>query len=152
MIRCTRFRPYERNSLRGFVDLELTRVGLVLRDCAWHEKNGKQWVAFPARSYADKDGGTQWQPLVEFADGARAAREQFQQQAIEAIHAVVAERENAVACEALRRSGLGACYVRDAAVALPYNANADFGGALPRMPAEPDPGPGWLRSRRECAS
>jgi hypothetical protein len=95
MIRCMRFRPYERNSLRGFVDLELTRVGLVLRDCAWHEKNGKQWVAFPARTYTDKDGGTQWQPLVEFADGARAAREQFQQQAIEAIHAVVAERENA---------------------------------------------------------
>ena len=57
-----------------------------------------------------------------------------------------------VACEALRRSGLGACYVRDAAVALPYNANADFGGALPCMTAEPDPGPGWLRSRRECAS
>src|SRR5262249_21368912 len=67
MIRCTHFRPYEKNTLRGFVDLELTRVGLVLRDCAWHEKNGKQWVAFPARSYTDKDGGTQWQPRERHA-------------------------------------------------------------------------------------
>jgi hypothetical protein len=91
MIRCIRFRPYEKNTLKGFADLELTRVGLVLHDCCWHEKNGKEWVAFPARSYTDKDGATQWQCMIEFAVGAKEAREQFQRQALEAIHVTAAE-------------------------------------------------------------
>jgi hypothetical protein len=93
MIRCIRFRPFEKNTLRGFADLELTRVGLVLRDCTWHTKNGKEWVSFAARSYEDKDGHTAWSPLIEFADGATEARKQFQQQALEAIH-LVADRQN----------------------------------------------------------
>jgi hypothetical protein len=87
MIRCIKFRAYEKNTLRGFADLELTRVGLVLHDCTWHEKDGKEWVGFPARSYETKDGTTAWQPLIEFAEGAKDAREQFREQAIEAIHA-----------------------------------------------------------------
>lgn len=87
MIRCIRFRAYEKNTLKGFADLELTRVGLVLRDCTWHEKDGKEWVGFPAKSYEGKDGNALWQPLVEFAEGAKEAREQFRKQAIEAIHA-----------------------------------------------------------------
>jgi hypothetical protein len=93
MIRCLRFRPYVKNTLKGFVDLELSRVGLVLRDCCWHEKNGKEWVSFPARPYENRDGDTLWQPLIEFADGAKEARAQFQRLALEVIHAVVAEKE-----------------------------------------------------------
>jgi hypothetical protein len=95
MIRCIKFRPYEKNTLRGFADLELSRVGLVLRDCTWHEKNGKEWVGFAARSYEDKDGNTAWQPIVEFAEGATEARQQFQQQALEAIHLAVAQSREA---------------------------------------------------------
>jgi hypothetical protein len=87
MIRCIRLRRFEKNTLKGFADLELTRVGLVIRDCAWHESHGKQWIGFPARPY-DVNGERRWQPLVEFAQGAAAAREQFQKLAIEAIHAV----------------------------------------------------------------
>jgi hypothetical protein len=34
MIRCIKLRAYRKNTLRGFVDLELTRVGLVIHDCA----------------------------------------------------------------------------------------------------------------------
>jgi hypothetical protein len=92
MIRCIRFRPYEKNTLRGFVDLELVRTGLVLRDCTWHVKDGKEWVGFPARSYETKAGETAWQPIVEFADGAQQAREQFRKQALEAIHASADEQ------------------------------------------------------------
>jgi hypothetical protein len=96
MIRCIKFRPYEKNTLKGFADLELTRVGLVLRDCTWHEKNGKEWVGFAARPYENKDGDTAWQPIVEFAEGATEARKQFQEQALEAIHLAVAQsRETA---------------------------------------------------------
>lgn len=94
MIRCLRFKPHEKNTLRGFADLELTRVGLVLRDCSLHEKNGKEWISFPARSFEGDDGATHWQqPLIEFAEGARQAREQFQRQVVAAIHtAIAAER------------------------------------------------------------
>jgi hypothetical protein len=96
MIRCIRFRSYEKNTLKGFADLELTRVGIVIRDCTWHEKNGHEWVGFPARAYETKTGETAWQPLVEFADGATAARKQFQEQAVAAVHDFI-DRQNAEA-------------------------------------------------------
>ena len=93
MIRCIKFRPYQKNTLRGFADLELGRTGIIIRDCTLHEKNGKEWVGFPARSYEAKDGTTAWQPLVEFAAGATEARRQFQEQAVAAIRAVAAEQD-----------------------------------------------------------
>jgi hypothetical protein len=86
MIRCIRFRPYEKNTLRGFVDLKLSRVGIVIRDCTWHAKDGKEWISFPARPH-EKDGTTAWSPIVEFAEDAKEARAQFRQQVLEAIHA-----------------------------------------------------------------
>jgi hypothetical protein len=90
MIRCDRFRAYEKNTLRGFADLELPRVGIIIRDCTWHMKDGKEWVNFPAKTYQDKNGNTLWQPLIEFAEGAKEARAQFQRQALDAIHAAAA--------------------------------------------------------------
>jgi hypothetical protein len=89
MIKCVKFRPFAKNTLKGFADLELTRVGLILRDCTLHEKNGKEWVGFPAKSYT-ANGETKWAPLIEFAEDAGEARKQFQQQALDAIHAVSA--------------------------------------------------------------
>ena len=73
---------------QGICDLELTHTGLVIRDCTWHEKDGKEWVGLPARSYTDQNGNTQWQALTEVAKDAREAREQFRKQALAAIHAV----------------------------------------------------------------
>jgi hypothetical protein len=89
-ILCIKLRRYEKNTLRGFVDLQLTRVGLILRDCTWHvHEDGKEWVGFPARNYTDNTTGEiKWQPLIEFAPGAKRAREEFREQAIAAIHAV----------------------------------------------------------------
>ena len=84
MIKCLSFRPYERNTLRGFADLEVTRAGLVFHDCLVHEMNGKQWVAFPARPYEDDDGVKRWQAVIKFARGAET--EAFQRLAIEAIN------------------------------------------------------------------
>ena len=85
-----------KNTLRGFRDLELSRVGLVLRDCTWHRHaDGKEWVGFPARSYTGQDGETKWRPLIEFAEGAGEARKQFQQQALDAIRAVAGEEASA---------------------------------------------------------
>jgi hypothetical protein len=87
MIRCIKYRAYQKNTLRGFVDLELTRVGLVIHDCTWHESHGQEWVGFPARKY-EVNGETKWQPVIEFAPSAKDAKEQFRKHAVEAIHAV----------------------------------------------------------------
>ena len=61
------FRPYEKNTLQGFVTLALTPPGIVVHDCSYHQRDGKSWVAWPARSY-EKEGQTQWCRIVEAAD------------------------------------------------------------------------------------
>jgi hypothetical protein len=90
---CVKFRRFEKYTLKGFCDLQLTRVGLVIRDCCWHAKDGNEWISFPAKSYTDQNGVTHWVPLLEFAEGARKAREEFRKRAVEAIHAAVADEE-----------------------------------------------------------
>jgi hypothetical protein len=85
MIRCIRFRSFRKNTLQGFADLQLVRTGLVIKDCCLHERAGKQWISFPARSYQDGNGRTQWAALIEFAEGAGEAREAFQRLAVTAV-------------------------------------------------------------------
>ena len=90
MIRRISFRPSQKNTLRGFADLELTRVGLVLHDCTWHpHPNGREWISFPARRHEDPSDDTLWQSNVEFVAGANQAREQFQHQALDAAHPAI---------------------------------------------------------------
>jgi hypothetical protein len=97
MIRCIKFRPYQKNTLLGFADLQLVKTGIIIRGCTWHRKNDKEWIAFPAQRYEDESGKTQWSPMVEFADGATEAREQFRRSAIAAVHAVAHNQKNEVA-------------------------------------------------------
>jgi hypothetical protein len=95
MIRCIKVRRYKKNTLKAFVDLELSRVGLVLHDCTWHRHpDGKEWVGFPARPYEAEGGVKRWQPLIEFVAGAKEPRRQFQEAALAAIHAAVAEQDH----------------------------------------------------------
>jgi hypothetical protein len=94
MIRCIRFRPYQKNTLQGFADLHLVRTGLIIKDCCFHEKNGKHWIGFPARPYQSQEGTTLWSPLIEFTGDGRA-RAQFQQQAVAAVLAVKQKSEAA---------------------------------------------------------
>jgi hypothetical protein len=91
MIRCINLRRYEKNTLRAFVDLELSRVGPVLGDCTWHQKDGQEWISFPARSYQGLHGVTRWQPLIEFAASAKQEREAFRHQTLEAIRQYAAQ-------------------------------------------------------------
>jgi hypothetical protein len=44
-ILCVKRRRFEKGSLKGFCDLQLTRVGLVIRDCCWHQKDGREWCS-----------------------------------------------------------------------------------------------------------
>jgi hypothetical protein len=96
MIRVLGYCPHPKGSLRAFVDLELIAIGLVLRECTWHQREeGNEWVSLPARPYQCSDGIQRWQPIVEYAAGATTERKRFQEQALAAIHVVAAIDEDA---------------------------------------------------------
>jgi hypothetical protein len=81
------FRAFEKNTLRGFLSLELPS-GMILHGCTLHEKNGSRWVGVPAKEY-EKDGTKTWAPLVEFTS--KEAREKFQACALAAFDAYMGE-------------------------------------------------------------
>lgn len=78
------FRTHEQKTLRGFLTVELPS-GLVLHDCTVHERDGSRWVGLPRKSYTDRDGAEQWQPVVEIPD--RARRDRFSEQVLAALGA-----------------------------------------------------------------
>jgi hypothetical protein len=115
-INCIKLRRYENKTLRGFADLELSGVGIIIKDCPWHSKEGKEWVGFPARSYQKQDGSTGWQPLVEFAADAQDLRSQFQRLALDAIHAADAAQPRTEAA----KSSSGGSVQREMNDSIPF--------------------------------
>ena len=85
------FRPCPKNTLKGFVTLVLPEAGIKIKNCLWHEKAGKQWVAFPAKSFTARDGAAKWTPIVEYSEtGATwSQRNAFQSAALAAIGKLV---------------------------------------------------------------
>jgi hypothetical protein len=81
-IECRSFKAFQKNTLRAFVSLRIDPPGLTVNDCCLHEKNGRRWLAFPARPY-QRDGDTQWQPIVAVED--REVLKQFQSAGLAAI-------------------------------------------------------------------
>ena len=94
-IAASNFRPYQRNTLRGFVDLTLTEIGLTIRSATLHEKNDKQWIGLPAKPMFDKEGKPimdqrtgkqQYQNIIDVSLG---MRDEFQSSAIAATHRLI---------------------------------------------------------------
>jgi hypothetical protein len=91
------WRPLQKNTLLGFFSLELAS-GLVLRDCALHQKNDRRWVSLAAKLQLNPDGTPRigdkgkalYSPIVEIPDPAR--REAFQRAAVSAIEKLRRER------------------------------------------------------------
>ena len=46
---CKKVSPLERNTLRGFAEINITDLGMTVRDVAIHTKNGSTWAAPPAK-------------------------------------------------------------------------------------------------------
>ena len=92
MITASDWREVAKNSLQGFWVLTLSPSGIVLRDCALHERDGKRWVSLPSRPPLDAEGRHRkdpatskalWLPVVEIRG--RDQRERFQTAALVAI-------------------------------------------------------------------
>jgi len=90
-IEITDFNPFVKDgsSLRGFMVLRMTAIGLGISGVCLHEKNGKRWLQLPSKPFPKKDGGAGWTPIVDFYDKARKA--QFQAAALAALDAFLAK-------------------------------------------------------------
>jgi hypothetical protein len=85
------FRERVRHTLKGFFDIELAN-GLMLKDCSYHERDGKRWVLLPSRAQIHPEGRHATDPatgkklyisVVEIKD--RGRRERFQAEAMAAV-------------------------------------------------------------------
>jgi hypothetical protein len=81
------WKPFEKNTLRGFLSIELPS-GMILHGLTVHQKDDSRWVGLPAKEYT-KNGERSWIPQVEFAS--KAARERFQACVLAAVDAHAGE-------------------------------------------------------------
>ena len=78
------FKELNRNTLRGFLSVRMTTVGIEIKGIAYHEKpDGKRWIQLPTKPYEKADGGTAYVPIVEFFDVGKARL--FQKLTLEAL-------------------------------------------------------------------
>jgi hypothetical protein len=61
------WKPYSKNTLQGFFNLTLPS-GLIIRECSYHERDSKSWVAMPAKPWVKQDGSTSYVTILEFVD------------------------------------------------------------------------------------
>src|ERR1035437_3858056 len=65
------WKPYERNTLRGFFDLELPS-GLIIHGCTLHVKGDSKWVGLPAQKVVRAGGEVGYVAILEFTSRATA--------------------------------------------------------------------------------
>ena len=76
------WRPYEKNTLRGFFDLELPS-GLIIHGCTLHVKGDSKWVGLPAQKVVRAGGEVGYVAILEFTS--RATTDKFRDLALEAL-------------------------------------------------------------------
>ncbi len=88
-IECEEFKPFLKNTLRGFATIKIAEMRLRIKDVAVHVKNGSRWAAMPAKpqikdgAVVTKEGKAQYQNILEFAD--RPTSDAFSEAVINAV-------------------------------------------------------------------
>jgi hypothetical protein len=87
---CKKFSSFERNTLLGFAEINITDLGMTMRDVAIHTKNGSTWASPPSKPQIkdgavvkDDAGKIQYLAIIEF--GSREARDKFSAAVISAV-------------------------------------------------------------------
>jgi hypothetical protein len=70
-LQITKYRECRKNTLRAFLSVRMSQVGLEIRDISLHEKNGKQWLAMPSRPYEDSEGNRKYSFILDWFDSDR---------------------------------------------------------------------------------
>jgi hypothetical protein len=72
-VTCRGFHPLHRHTLRGFCEIRIDELRLVIRDIAIHERNGARWAQLPSRPQVrdgelvhDEHGKIQYFHLMNF--------------------------------------------------------------------------------------
>jgi hypothetical protein len=74
------WRRFEKNTLQGFFNLTVWPLGMLIKGCTLHSKNGKRWIGLPGKPYTDKEGNTQWENVLQIPD--RDASDSFRDEAL----------------------------------------------------------------------
>jgi hypothetical protein len=90
-VTCETFRPFVRNTLRGFAEIVIAELRLTIRDVAIHQKGDARWAQLPAKPQIRdgvlvKDPGTgkiQYVNIMEF--DARAVQDAFSRAVVQAV-------------------------------------------------------------------
>ena len=99
----TAFRALERNTLRGFATIAHDN-GIVVLDCALHERDGKRWCSPPSRPMLDRDrrlvvgddGKVKYVPTIDLLVDTKT-RSRWSTAAVQAIDAWLADDSKAPA-------------------------------------------------------
>ena len=90
---CKWFKPFDRNTLKGFCEIHIHDLDMSIKDVAIHVKSGSTWAQPPAKpqlrdgvAVKDDAGKIQYTPIIEFAS--REARDKFSAAVIEAVRAI----------------------------------------------------------------
>jgi len=76
-----------KNTLICSFDLTVTKWRFVFHGCMLHRKGSREWIAFPAREWIDREGNRKFAALGDFVNN-RDAR-LFRKAALEAVHRLV---------------------------------------------------------------
>jgi len=79
----TEFREHESGTLRGFLTIRMSQIGLEIRGVGLHEKGGSRWFSMPSKPFRKKDGSQGFSNMIEFYDKSREA--QFRKAALDAL-------------------------------------------------------------------
>jgi hypothetical protein len=89
-IRCIGFIPERKNSLRGYANIEIAELHMVIKNVTINESHGSRWASPPGRPVFDHNGNlvrdgakTRYANVIEFRD--EATRKAFQDRVCEAV-------------------------------------------------------------------
>jgi hypothetical protein len=85
------WREHRRNTLLGFATLRLTGVGIEIRDCPVHQKNGDRWLQMPSRPYEDAQGNQKYSYIIHFYN--KEIWKKFQTSALAALDSYFAANQ-----------------------------------------------------------
>jgi len=79
------WKAIDKGALRGAFSVKLAS-GIIIHGVLLFEKQGRRWIAFPAKKITSESGAVSWQPHVEIPD--KGIAETFRSMVLAALDAM----------------------------------------------------------------